>query len=105
MKQSLAKLLTQVDTTVLCDLCPSFYLDTVGQRLDVRIHIDEGDRRWYTKDVEVKNRLRQRFNELEAEGVGTTSKLEAFKLGAAQALIREVQAGYLFKDKIEEASP
>jgi hypothetical protein len=101
MKQrSLAKLLTQVDTAVLCDLCPSFYLDTINQRLDVRIHIDEGDQRWYTKSVEVKDRLRQRFSELEAGGVGTVNELEAFKLGAAQALIREVQTGCLFKDRV-----
>ena len=101
-RQSLAKLLAQVDPTVHCDLCPSFHVDIIDQRLDVRIHLDEGDQRWYVQDADVKNRLRQRFHDLEAVGINSVQELEAFKLGAAQALIQEVQAGCLFKDGVTD---
>lgn len=97
-RQTLAELLAKSDPNVHCDLCPSFHVAIVDQKLDVRIHLDVGDQQWYSIDETTKTRLRQKFDELQAGGIRTADELEKFKLGAARALIHEVQSGCLFKD-------
>jgi len=101
-QQSLAKLLSRVDPTVHCDLCPSFHIEIVDQKLDVRIIVDEGEQRWYTSDEDVKAELRLKFDEL-GKNVGTAEELEEFKLSAAQALIQAAQSGRLFRsERVED---
>lgn len=99
-QRKLAKLLAKVGDTVTCDLCPSFRIDVSDQRLDVRLFITMKDgRQWYTSDEETKERLRRRFDQLASEVTDTAESLELYKLGVARALIREAQAGNLFRDE------
>jgi len=95
-KQSLAKLIAQVDPTVHCDLCPAFHIGLSNGNLEVFLHTEEDRLEWYMSGNEVKRRLRRTINKLR-EDVRTRRQVEQFKIDIAQALIREVHTGCLFK--------
>jgi hypothetical protein len=86
-----------------CDLCPSFTLELNDDKFDVHIVADEGGQKWFSDSEEVQGRLRSRFHQLlkSVGDVTTADAVRKFKIGVAQALIREVQAGHLFRSETE----
>ena len=95
-KALLAKLLEQIDPCMRCDLCPPFRLVIYRGFLDVELLTYDGDKEWVLLDEESRVRLIDLVDNFKLFE-HTPRGLERFKVRVAQLLIREVQAGNLFK--------